>query len=91
MFIAAESSDKIVGQTLEGGSGIAVQMHIHKSVAVAWGMYHDDKERGTFFSRYKEYVDLAANVIKSNSKFVEETPNEELEEVPPEESVGILT
>lgn len=81
MFIAAELSDKLIDQNLENGCGIAVQMHIHKSVAVAWGLYHDGKDRGAFLSRYKEYEDMASVLIRGNSKFVEEIPSEQLEEV----------
>jgi hypothetical protein len=85
MFIAAELSDKQVGQNLETGCGIAVQIHIHKSVAVAWALYHQDKPGETFQSRYKEYEDLASNMIRESSKFVEEVPDEELGETLSEE------
>lgn len=82
MFKAAEQSDKTIGKEVESGSGIAVQMHIHKSIAVAWGLFHDDKLKGSFFERYIEYVQLAAIKIKEeSSKFIEETPEEELEEI----------
>lgn len=82
MFKAAEQSDKTIGKEVESGSGIAVQMHIHKSIAVAWGIFHDDKLKGSFFERYIEYVQLAAKKIKEeSSKFIEETPEEELEEI----------
>jgi hypothetical protein len=82
MFKAAEQSDKTIGREVESGSGIAVQMHIHKSIAVAWGLFHEDIVKGTFFDRYNEYVQLAAKKIKEeSSKFIEETPEEELEEI----------
>ena len=82
MFKAAEQSDRTMGKEIELGSGIAVQMHIHKSIAVAWGIFHDEREKGTFFERYNEYVQLAAKKIKKeSSKFIEETPGEELAEV----------
>jgi hypothetical protein len=82
MFKAAELSDKTIGKEVESGSGIAVQMHIHKSIAVAWGIFHDEKEKGTFFDRYNEYIQRAAKKIKEeSSKFIEETPEEDLEEI----------
>ncbi|NWG27041.1 MAG: ATP-binding protein [Ignavibacteriaceae bacterium] len=82
MFKAAEQSDKTIGKEVESGSGIAVQMHIHKSIAVAWGLFHDEKLKGSFFERYNEYVQLAAKKIKEeSSKFIEETPEEDLEEI----------
>ena len=82
MFKAAEQSDRTIGKEVESGSGIAVQMHIHKSIAVAWGLFHDEKLKGSFFERYIEYVQLAAKKIKEeSSKFIEETPEEELEEI----------
>ena len=82
MFKAAELSDKTIGKEVESGSGITVQMHIHKSIAVAWGIFHDEKEKGTFFERYNEYIQQAAKKIKEeSSKFIEETPEEELEEI----------
>lgn len=81
MFIASESSDKAIGKTTEYGSGIAVQVHIHKSIALAWGDFHETKERGTFWERYNEYILLAADIIKKNSKFVEEIPDEDLEPI----------
>jgi hypothetical protein len=82
MFKAAELSDKTIGKEVESGSGIAVQMHIHKSIAVAWGIFHDEKEKGTFFDRYNEYIQRAAKKIKEESKkFIEETPEEDLEEI----------
>ncbi|MGH2568532.1 MAG: hypothetical protein ACRDGA_09350, partial [Bacteroidota bacterium] len=90
MFIAAELSDKLVGQNLETGCGIATQMHIHKSVAVAWAFYHESKERGTFLNRYKEYEDLASSIIQGNKKFVEEVPTEELGELTAEEMTALL-
>ncbi len=81
MFKAAEQSDKTIGKELESGSGIAVQMHIHKSIALAWGLFHEDKEKGSLFERYNEYIQLAAKKINNESKnFIEETPEEELEE-----------
>ena len=81
MFNAAEQSDKTIGKELESGSGIAVQMHIHKSIALAWGMFHDEKEKGTFFERYNDYIQLAAKTIREESKkFIEGTPDEELED-----------
>jgi len=82
MFKAAELSDKTIGKEVESGSGIAVQMHIHKSIAVAWGIFHDEKDKGTFFERYNEYIQGAAKKIKEeSSEFIEETPEEELEEI----------
>lgn len=82
MFKAAEQSDKTIGKEVESGSGIAVQMHIHKSIAVAWGLFHEEKLKGSFFERYNEYVQQAAKKIKEeSSKFIEETPEEELEEI----------
>lgn len=82
MFKAAEQSDRTIGKEVESGSGIAVQMHIHKSIAVAWGLFHEEKFKGTFFERYNEYVQLAAKKIREeSSKFIEETPEEELEEI----------
>lgn len=82
MFKAAEQSDKTIGKEVESGSGIAVQMHIHKSIAVGWGLFHEEKLKGSFFDRYNEYVQLAAKKIKEeSSKFIEETPEEELEEI----------
>lgn len=82
MFKAAEQSDKTIGKEVESGSGIAVQMHIHKSIAVAWGLFHEEKLKGSFFERYNEYVQLAAKKIKEeSSKFIEETPEEDLEEI----------
>ena len=48
MFKAAEISDKTIGKSTESGSGIAVQIHIHKSIAVAWGILHDSTEKGHF-------------------------------------------
>ena len=56
-------------------------MHIHKSIAVAWGIYHESKEHGTFLLRYKEYEDCASSEMNKNQKFVEEVPSEELEEI----------
>jgi hypothetical protein len=86
MFKAAEQSDRTIGKEVESGSGIAVQLNIHKSIAVAWGLFHDEKERGSFFERYNEYVQLAAKKIKEeSSKFIEETPEEDLEEIQNEE------
>jgi hypothetical protein len=82
MFKAAELSDKTIGKEVETGSGIAVQMHIHKSIAVAWGLFHDGKEKGSFFERYNEYIQLAAKKIKEESnKFIEQIPEEELERI----------
>lgn len=82
MFKAAEQSDKTIGKEIETGSGIAVQMHIHKSIAVAWGLFHEEKLKGSFFERYNEYVQQAAKKIKEESgHFIEETPEEELEEI----------
>lgn len=82
MFKAAEQSDKTIGKEVESGSGIAVQMHIHKSIAVAWGIFHEEKEKGSFMERYNEYVQQAAKKIKEESnKFIGETPDEELEEI----------
>ena len=82
MFYAAELSDKTIGKEVESGSGIAVQMHLHKSIALAWGLFHDKEEKGTFFERYNEYIQRAAKKIKEeSSKFIEETPEEELEEI----------
>ncbi|MHA2123152.1 MAG: ATP-binding protein [Promethearchaeota archaeon] len=82
MFKAAQQSDRTIGKEVESGSGIAVQMHIHKSIAVAWGLFHEEKEKGSFFDRYNEYVQLAAKKIREEScKFIEETPEEELEEI----------
>ena len=86
MFRAAEQSDRTIGKEIESGSGIAVQMHIHKSIAVAWGIFHEEKEKGSFLERYNEYVQLAAKKIKEESnKFIGETPSEELEEIVDEE------
>jgi len=82
MFKAAELSDKTIGKEVESGSGIAVQMHIHKSIAVAWGIFHDERNKGTFLERYNEYIRGAAKKInEESSKFIEETPEEELEEL----------
>lgn len=82
MFKAAEQSDKTIGKEVESGSGIAVQMHIHKSIAVAWSLFHEEKLKGSFFERYNEYVQQAAKKIKEeSSKFIEEAPEEELEEI----------
>lgn len=82
MFKAAELSDRALGKSTELGSGIAVQIHIHKSIAVAWGVFHDKNERGTFFERYNEYIQLAAlKIKKEKSKFIEDIPNEELENI----------
>ena len=82
MFKAAEISDKTIGKSTESGSGIAVQIHIHKSIAVAWGIFHDSTEKGTFFERYNEYIQLAAKRIREDrSKFINDIPDEKLEEL----------
>lgn len=86
MFIAAEFSDKALGKNIDTGSGVAVQIQIHKSIALAWADYHENREKGTFWERYNEYIFPAATLIKKNSKFAEEVPEEQLEEMMPEEN-----
>ena len=36
---------------------------------------------GRFVERYYEYIKSAANIIKSNIKYFEDVPEEELEEI----------